>query len=679
MCIQQKEKEIQERTTAMVKNQGKLIEIKPKDGKIGFSLKRLTNGSEVVTKVVPKGLAAKKGLTEKVSIIQVNGQSIQGWEHEQVLAEIKKNKKKVILLVQLMTQEEINLLETASQAASVRKPTEISESTTGPSPTPAPRSQPKTEGMNGQSSSRKASKASTIQPAAVEKASANQDVISATSIPVAGHVTNPKGNLIHIHLNRGDAKYGFVISIVNHNFVFTKVNENGVAEKSGLQVNDVLKYVGEEEISDRLELPEVTEKFKHVTAIDIYVERIANELKAPTVNVIHPTVTEETASVREEVQQNEVAAEDDNAIEETEAPREDTIRTQDVAQEVVEEVIQKTVFNDERSEITSVSRLSISAVQQAEEEEAQNQTTTKEGSLTLRSEPAIETTTRSETEATIRVHNLEATADNLGFTLYNNDTTGGSVIANIQENSAASEAGLQENTMILQINGKSVKGYSLEQMVELIKNSGSHVELTTGTENDYVVASYPVEDTRSVSTVVNEVGVESTVAAETARPSEAGIPPSVVAPVVVPKIQVSQETSSIAEADQTRTVKIYKRPGESCGFSAKMLANEDIIFVDHVDHQSSAFNSGLLVGDQVIGYSNLDDLVDYVRSQPEIVTLRVRKIPGFVSIFFSFFNFARDLRQSFMTLCLIFAFSGRKSGIKYIPFSRCILEYQRLR
>ena len=80
-----------------------------------------------------------------------------------------------------------------------------------------------------------------------------------------------------------------------------------------------------------------------------------------------------------------------------------------------------------------------------------------------------------------------------------------------------------------------------------------------------------------------------------------------------------------------RKICINKEVDESCGFTAKISENNTIC-IDRVMEASPAHVAGLLVGDEVVGFSDLDKFIDYVKQDSTFVEFNVTHLDNYVSI-----------------------------------------------
>jgi membrane-associated protease RseP (regulator of RpoE activity) len=228
-----------------------------------------------------------------------------------------------------------------------------------------------------------------------------------------------------------------------------------------------------------------------------------------------------------------------------------------------------------------------------------------------------------------------------GFTLVNDENLKTGVFTNVEEDSAAAKAGITNNQAILEVNGEPTHGFDLDTIISMIKMSGDQFNVKT-----IAVANYPdrteAAPESETSTIIEVDEPEDYLEPQESelvsnRPSDVEIPMSMATTAAVTAItmatikpsEVEIPISTMPENENIKIIKIYKKSGVTCGFSAKMLAGEDIIFCDTVDYESPAFNSGLMVGDQILDFENLQDLVDFVRESEKVVELKVRKIEDF--------------------------------------------------
>ena len=79
-----------------------------------------------------------------------------------------------------------------------------------------------------------------------------------------------------------------------------------------------------------------------------------------------------------------------------------------------------------------------------------------------------------------------------------------------------------------------------------------------------------------------------------------------------------------------RKICINKEVDESCGFTAKINENNTIC-IDRVMEASPAHVAGLLVGDEVVGFSDLDKFIEYVKESSTFVEFNVTHNDNYVS------------------------------------------------
>ena len=105
---------------------------------------------------------------------------------------------------------------------------------------------------------------------------------------------------------------------------------------------------------------------------------------------------------------------------------------------------------------------------------------------------------------------------------------------------------------------------------------------------------------------------------------------------VVEEVVAVKEASNAIENTITQVVNngrkicINKEADESCGFTAKISENNTIC-IDRVMEASPAHVAGLLVGDEVIGFSDLDKFIDYVKEGNTFVEFNVTHLENYVS------------------------------------------------
>jgi len=78
-----------------------------------------------------------------------------------------------------------------------------------------------------------------------------------------------------------------------------------------------------------------------------------------------------------------------------------------------------------------------------------------------------------------------------------------------------------------------------------------------------------------------------------------------------------------------RKICINKEVDESCGFTAKISENNTIC-IDRVMEASPAHVAGLLVGDEVVGFSDLDKFIDYVKGSSTFVEFNVTHLENYL-------------------------------------------------
>ena len=79
-----------------------------------------------------------------------------------------------------------------------------------------------------------------------------------------------------------------------------------------------------------------------------------------------------------------------------------------------------------------------------------------------------------------------------------------------------------------------------------------------------------------------------------------------------------------------RKICINKSADESCGFTAKVSTNNTIC-IDRVVEASPAHVAGLLIGDEVVGFSDLEKFIDYVKEDGTFVEFNVTHVDNYVS------------------------------------------------
>ena len=648
-------------------NKGKTLEVKRKNNSFGFSLKNIqvttqngTKNFEIITKV--QATAKKYGLADEMQLVQVGGESVADLSHGDILGKIKAAKKKVTLLVQSLTEEDKKLIEMEkSIRSSIRSKGALpaEEETKSTTSTIKPSSTPKTEGMNG-----------------------NMDIEDLDSLP----------GLTKITITRNNQKYGFRLLKDDMNrFLFTKVDDEGVAQKAGVHTGDELIYVNGTKCLSTSGYSDISAIFKENDEVTIYVKRA----EVPAFNIVRPSVSEAPPTEVEEEEKSKSRSKSKSSVKEVKV--EEAVEASEPLPDHQEKLFpsgfqsgepikheQEKLFpagfttgqpepepeaqksetrsltsiklNDmspenDKSEVMSIKSIKTlqeetleledmrpSEVEQVNRNDSIKTATTSVVAADIAKTAITAVTETTETsgnagsESAIKTITLDKTnsPDNtFGFKLLQDEDINAQVFLSVDNNSPAECAGLDTEQALVQVNGEFVNGFDQETIIKMIKESGNHVALGTVARSEYstLVASMVAIPASTVGAVVAENAKEES----EAEKSEATT-------IIDPADQKLTQNPSIVISTTppqpgNKKLKIFKVPGTSCGFSAKMLHDENIIFVDMVERDSPAFKAGLLVGDQILGFGTLQDLVSFVQGCEEIVELEVKKIDGFVSIF----------------------------------------------
>jgi len=267
-------------------------------------------------------------------------------------------------------------------------------------------------------------------------------------------------------------------------------------------------------------------------------------------------------------------------------------------------------------------------------------------------ETATETVAEPETiDIQITVPKINSTSDTDGvksITIHKSETTGtfGFTLCNVKNHKQivddvdpelAGKDGLKKGDAIVKINGEEVHDKSQQDIVDMIREiSKTENQLVLGLIESGEFDTY--SETMSIRSEVQSLrGVSAVEGVADAR-SESGdtiIEEPESLKVIEEVIAVKAASKAIEQTignvvNNGRKICINKDADESCGFTAKISANNTIC-IDRVVEASPAHVAGLLIGDEVVGFSDLDKFIDYVKEDGTFVEFNVTHVENYIA------------------------------------------------